>query len=178
MQIDKRKISAIHARFRQLRNGEVADNLQAQGVNYRLAWGLESYRLKEIAQEECCQGTEEERQAMAEYLWQEEVRESKMLATRLYPPSLMDIETAKAWGDAIGYTEIADQAAMNLFCRLPFAGQLANLWRNSSKPMLQYMALKLAARIDEVPSEIVAWAEILKQDETAPMWLRTAALWL
>lgn len=176
--IDKRKISAIHARFRQLRNGEVADNLQAQGVNYRLAWGLESYRLKEIAQEECCQGTDEERQAMAEYLWQEEVRESKMLATRLYPIAQMNLETAKTWGDAIVYAEIADQAVMNLFCRLPFAEQLADLWHSSEKPMHQYLALKLAARFDQIPEEIAAWAENLKQDETAPMWLRAAALWL
>lgn len=176
--IDKHKLSAIHARFRQLRNGEVADNLQAQGICYRLAWGLESYRLREISQEDCCQGNDEERKNLAEYLWQEDVRESKMLATRLYPIALMDREHADVWANDIKYTEIADQAAMNLFSRLPFATDLLHDWSQNAKPMLKYLALKIAARLDNVPEDISSWAEKIKNDETAPLWLRTAALWI
>lgn len=170
IEIDKRKISAIHARFRQLRSGELADNLQAQGIKYRLAWGLESYRLKEIAQEECCQGTSEERQALAEYLWQEEVRESKMLATRLYPTDSMNLETALLWGDQVPYCEIADQLCMNLLSHLPFVHEMIQRWIIGSN-MQQYMALQLALRLDIA----VAQAEAIAQDETKPMWLRTTA---
>ena len=42
-------VSKAHAEFRKLRNGEVGDNLRVQGVEYKTIWGLESYRLKEIA---------------------------------------------------------------------------------------------------------------------------------
>ena len=98
--VDKLVLSAIHARFRQLRNGEVVDNLAAQGITYRLAWGLESYRLREIAQEFAPSAE------LADALWNEEVRESKMLATRLYPISEMTEEKALGWIAEIKYTEL------------------------------------------------------------------------
>lgn len=171
--VDKLVLSAIHARFRQLRNGEVVDNLAAQGITYRLAWGLESYRLREIAQEF------EPSAELADALWNEEVRESKMLATRLYPISEMTEEKALGWIAEIKYTELADQICMNMLAKLPFAQQLADDLLNAdfcTDPIKTYTALKIATRIEWLSDRCLAVAESLINSE-APLYLKTAALW-
>ena len=166
-------LSKAHAEFRKLRNGEVADNLRAQGVDYKTIWGVESYRLKEIAALLRAEVQDDSAlQELAERLWSEEVRESKMLATRLYPCGLCDKETACRWAQEIRYTELADQACMNLFARLPFAEQLVAEWIEQT-PLLQYMALQLVLRL-----ELTSYAERaaqISQDATLPLWLRVSA---
>ena len=108
----KQTLSKIHARFRQLRNGEVADNLRMQGVSYHLAWGVESYRLKAIAEEVKAEVNDPETlRSLAEYLLAEDVRESKMIATRLYPLDLLTKDKAEEWASGITYTEQADRLA-------------------------------------------------------------------
>lgn len=172
-------LSKAHARFRQLRSGELGDNLRAQGMQYRLIWGLESYRLKQIA-EEFEPEDEATRKKLAEALWDEDVRESKMLATRLFPASLLDRATAEKWANAIANTELADQAAMHLLSHTPFAAEMATdmLLEAETTSMRKYLALKIASRLDQVPDRIAQQAATIKNDEKAPMWLRTAALWI
>lgn len=170
--IDKKLVSAIHARFRQLRSGEVADNLRAQGVVYPLAWGVQSYRMREIALEF------EANAELAEYLWNEEVRESKLLAPRLYPIGAMTREDAERWATGVQYAEIADQLAMHLLCRLPFAAELAERWLDGTQDdMHRYLALRIASRLDTVPAECTRKARQLAANADQPLWLRTAALW-
>ena len=165
-------LSKAHAEFRKLRNGEVGDNLRAQGIDYKTIWGLESYRLKEIAELLRPEfKSEEQQREVAERLWSEDVRESKMLATRLYPTVLMTAEMAQQWAEGIRYVELADQACMHLFSKLSFAPALAEQWIEGSD-LLQYMALQLVNRL-----ELPDWqdrASHIAQDPTRPMWLRVA----
>lgn len=171
--VDKLVLSAIHARFRQLRNGEVVDNLAAQGITYRLAWGLESYRLREIAQEF------EPSAELAETLWAEDVRESKMLATRLYPLDELTIEKAQEWIKDVGHTEIADQLCMNLLAKASFANELIGrlLDRDfEQEPITTYIALKIATRIESKTDRCNILADKII-GSIAPIFLKTAALW-
>lgn len=171
--VDKLVLSAIHARFRQLRNGEVVDNLAAQGITYRLAWGLESYRLREIAQEF------ELSAELAETLWAEDVRESKMLATRLYPIDDMTEEKALGWIADIKYAELADQMCMNLLAKLPFASHLADTLLKADfrhNPIKTYTALKIATRIECQSDRCLDTANAIISSD-APLYLKTAALW-
>ena len=170
-------VSKAHAEFRKLRNGEVADNLRAQGIEYKTIWGLESYRLKEISAIFLADETlsVEARRSLADALWHEDVRESKMLATRLYPADRMDESLANEWASAIQYTELADQACMNLFARLPFAAILANAWADDkASAMKRYMAMQLALRLEL--TELEGKASAIAQDAGNPFWLRSAAL--
>lgn len=171
--VDKLTLSAIHARFRQLRNGEIVDNLAAQGISYRLAWGLESYRLREIAQEF------EKSAELAETLWNEDVRESKMLATRLYPIDEMTIEKAISWVEESKYTEIADQICMNLLSRMPMAETIAEELAKKDideKPIAIYSAIKLATRIESKTDKMLVLSEKIL-NENVQFYLKTAALW-
>ncbi len=167
-------LSKIHAEFRRLRSGELGDNLRAQGIDYKIIWGLESYRLKEIA-ERFRNDLKETGVAsnLATALWNEEVRESKLLATRLYPVEMMTAELAETWSKQVKYTELADQLSMNLLSRVEFAEELVKDW--TSNPMAthiqRYMALQIAIRRDFT----VPQAESIAQNPNYPIWVRTAA---
>ena len=170
-------ISKAHAEFRRLRSGELGDVLRKQGIDYRIIWGLESYKLREVAismmnaiAQSGLPPTECQTE-LARALWAEDVRESKMLATRLFPPQVMLQQEAQQWAESILYTELADQACMYLFARLDFAPQIAKQWIKSEKSMMQYMALMIALRLEVSLPE----AEYLVNDMTKPLWLRTTA---
>lgn len=173
MDANTRWLSKAHAEFRKLRNGEVADNLRDQGIEYKTIWGLESYRLKEIASMLMEQIPDEAaRQQLAESLWAEDVRESKMLATRLYPIALLSAERAAQWADDVRYTELADQLCMHLLSRLADAPQWIARWIEADS-MHRYMALMLILRLD-----LTGYAEqatAIAADASQPMWLRAAA---
>lgn len=171
--VDKKTLSAIHARFRQLRNGEITDNLYAQGISYKLAWGLESYRLREIAQDFVPS------QELAEALWNEEIRESKMLATRLYPTDCITKETAIAWVKEAKYAELADQICMNMLAKMRSAQQIAEELADNdikNEPISIYAALKLATRIELVSDKLFSLAESILNSDTE-IFIKTAALW-
>lgn len=173
-------ISKAHAEFRRLRSGELGDNLRAQGIEYKIIWGLESYRLKEIAaklmesiQQQAGNDPDEVNRcqtATAQALWAEDVRESRMLAPRLYPADQMTPEEAEVWAKSVRYTELADQLCMHLLSRTPFAESLVRQWITAS-PMMQYMALQIALRLDlDVPE-----AEDIAADTALPMYVRIVA---
>lgn len=171
--VDKKVLSSIHARFRQLRNGEVTDNLAANGITYRLAWGLESYRLREIAQEF------EPSVELAETLWAEDVRESKMIAPRLYPIDALTKEKAIELVKDVKYTEIADQLCMTLLSRVSFANDIIqDLCRLDveSNHIAIYSAIKLATRLEDKSVQVRTLVKNLLNSE-APIYLKTAALW-
>lgn len=181
MDVTTQLLSKAHAEFRKLRSGELGDNLRAQGINYKIIWGLESYRLKGIAEglkEEISgiQATVNEQRdiatALAVSLWKEDVRESKMLATRLYPVSDMDIETALAWAADVRYTELADQLCMNLLSRLGDAPALAAQWIEETE-LKQYMALQLILRLNL--TDFHDKVQTIARNESKPLWLRATA---
>jgi len=185
-------LSKAHAEFRRLRSGELGDNLRAQGIDYKVIWGLESYRMKEIAErmqseiasvkyqmsDDKCQMSDDKCQMsdvkcqLSTLLWQEDVRESKMLATRLMPLEEMTPELAEEWASQVRYTELADQLCMNLLARLPFAETLVNEWINQ-REMKQYMALQIALRLDL--EKFKSQAEAIASNTDKPMWLRATA---
>lgn len=173
------QLSEIHAQFRRQMNADVAQALRKHGVIYRTCFGVPSMRLREVA-ERYTPSTE-----LAEALWKEDIRESKMLATRLYPPTEMTLTTALRWISEIRYEEIADQACMNLFAHLPIAVSLLEACLLHTKPqqvLTVYCGLKLAARLhpSQLPAEILQpiLQTVTQYIETATQTsLRTAAYW-
>lgn len=173
-------LSEIHAQFRRQMNADISLSLRRHGLDYRTIFGVPSMRLKEVA-EQYAPSVE-----LAEALWAEEIRESKMLATRLYPPHQMDEERATRWVNEIRHTEIADQACMNLFAHLSIAPRLCKRWlqTDESSCFIQcYCGLKLAARIPrerwdkEEIDTIIRRAQTLICHEDTHISLRTAAHW-
>ncbi|MEG1587386.1 MAG: DNA alkylation repair protein [Bacteroidales bacterium] len=139
--MDDNKRRQIKNCFRQAMNADLSNSMRAHGLNYRMNFGVPSPRIKLIAAQFEANADD------AVYLWNEDVRESKMLATYLFPKEEMTPDLATEWAQQIPYTEIADQACMNLFVHLPFASQLAMEWIHSANEMVIYTGLRLWVRL-------------------------------
>ena len=80
-------------------------------------------------------------------LWKENIRESKILATLLYPAQELTPEIMQHWADTIVYREIADMCCMKLFEKVPFALDKALKWISSDNEMLRYTGFQLITRL-------------------------------
>ena len=127
----------IKASFRRAMNADLSNSMRSGGLIYKMNFGVPSPRIKLISQDF---PVDEE---LADYLWNEDVRESKMLATYLFPVEKMDFKKAVEWAEQIKYTEIADQAAKNLFIRLPFQEELAGELISSDMDIMHYTGYRL-----------------------------------
>ena len=131
----------IKKRFRMAMNGIVSTSMREKGMGYRINFGLTLPLIRNIA-ESYTPNAE-----LAQYLWKEQIRESKMLATWLYPANEMNPDKAQQWAEEIPYPEIADICCMNLFIKLPFAIQKASEWVTSDKDILRYTGYQLFNRL-------------------------------
>lgn len=146
-------IRKIKSEFRRGMNGIVASSMREKGVCYKINFGLTLPILKSISQQY------PKDSKVAEKLWCEDIRESKLLAPMLYPAEDMDIETARRWVSEIPNTEVADICNMYLISKLPYAKTLAYEYAESDKELDIYVSLSLFNRLamsggiaeDEVP---------------------------
>lgn len=134
-------IKSIKNDFRLGMNGVISTSLRNKGMDYKIIFGLSLPQLRSIAEKY------PQSQEVASKLWNENIRESKLLATMLYPYNLMSIEVAKVWIDDITYTEVADIATMFLFSKLPYAEQLCLEYATSENENNIYFALRLFVRL-------------------------------
>ena len=112
-------------------NGIVSTHQRRQGLDYRINFGVEIPRLKSIAQEY------PQDKELAEALWQDNVRECKLMAIFLMPQeNYTDI--AEKWVAEAPFTEIADHLAMNILCKLPTATTDALRWIGHNSGLSQY----------------------------------------
>lgn len=158
------KIKAIKAQFRSFMNGAVSYSMRKKGLDdYKLNFGIEYPRLKEIAKEN------EPNIALAEALWIENIRECKILATLLYPKELFDLQTANLWISQTSNIEIARMLCMNLLQHMPYAPNLSFICIANEKDLIQTIGYLTIARIlpDKASMSERAADEFLNQIVTA-----------
>lgn len=134
-------IRKIRTDLRLSMDGAVAASMRQMGVKFRMIFGVGVPRLKEIARKY------EPSAALAERLWEEDVRELKILATLLYPLGELSEEVATRWAHDITNQEIREQACRNLFQEAPFAGTLADSWSADSHEAVRATGYWLFARL-------------------------------
>ena len=134
-------IQDIKKELRAAMNGVASARMRAAGAPYKLIFGVELPRLQDIARE----FTPDHQLAQA--LWNENIRESKLLATLLMPLDRFYPEVADIWVDEIPSAEVAQVATMNLFSRLPYAPSLAFEWIAGEKEMRQLCGFLIVARL-------------------------------
>ena len=118
------------------RNGAVADTLRRYGMPHKVIFGLEIPRITEIARQL------EPSDELADRLWADvDVRESRLLATYLYPVESMTAEKALQLAAGCRTQEEADMLAFRLLKRLPAADEL--LTRLDSDPTTERAASAL-----------------------------------
>ncbi len=126
------KILEIKKSVRLAMNGVVSSLQRKQGLDYKINFGVEIPRLKEIASH-----TPKERN-LALALWNENIRECKMLAIFLMPSEEFTADDAQEWIASTPFTEIADQLSMHLLRRLEGAATLSLEWIESSRALFPY----------------------------------------
>ena len=162
-------VKEIKQSFRQMMDGSVAQSMRDKGVDYHLNWGATIPRLRQMADELRMKLENQSAEipadntmaaanstlytlhsklyALSIALWKENVRECKILATMLMPPDEILPEVVDIWMEQTETLEVAEQAAMNLYCRLPYAPQKAFQWIASDKPLYQLCGFHVLSRL-------------------------------
>lgn len=134
-------IKEIKGQFRLFMNGVVSQSMREKGLDYKLNFGIELPRLKEIA------ARYEKNHEVAQALWKENIRECKILAGMLQPVDTFYPEIADIWMEDMRYPEIAELTCMNLFQYLPYASEKAFEWMADNREIFQLCGFMLMARL-------------------------------
>ena len=122
-------------------NGVVSQSMREKGLNYKLNFGIELPRIKQIAE------SLEKNHDLAQALWKEEIRESKILAGMLQPIDSFYPEIADIWVENMPNMEIAELTCMNLFQNLPYAPAKTFQWIASEDEFAQICGYLTIARL-------------------------------
>lgn len=136
------QIAKIRQTIRLSMNGVVSDQMKSMGISYKQNYGVAIPRIREIAKQYT------PNHDLAQRLWALKIRETMILATLLEPIEIFTKEQAYEWVNEVTHTELAEQTAMNLFCKLPYAAELATEWTVSGNNCwMQITGFLTAARI-------------------------------
>ena len=135
------QVKEIKKQFRLFMNGVVSQSMREKGLDYRVNFGIELPRLKEIA------AKFEKNHQVAQALWKENIRECKILAGLLQPVDTFYPEIADIWVEDMHYPEIAELTCMNLFQHLPYASEKAFQWMADEGEYFQFCGYMLMARL-------------------------------
>lgn len=170
-------IRSIRNDLRLSMNGIAATSMREKGVHYRMNFGVDLMRIREIALRYVPDVM------LAETLWKEDVRELKILATLLYPVDRFTSDAADCWVVSITNQEIREQACRNLFQQISFAGELVNLWivneieeiRATGYWLFARLCITRAPSLEMVESELIL-ERAVSDLKSESMLLRQAAL--
>lgn len=152
MQPTKEKIKEIKQSFRQYMNGVVSASMRQKGANYKINWGVSLAHLQEMAKS---YGKDEE---LAHELWKENIRECKILATMIMPPTSMNKEMTTEWVTQIHTQEIAELAAFHLFQHVEGIEHWALDWLEIDYPLVRICAYHILSSL---------FKQSLKMDENS-----------
>lgn len=135
------KLKQIKSRFRLLMNGVASQSMREKGLGYKINWGIGLPVLKSIAAE---YGKDYE---LAVELWKEDIRECRILATLIMPPSAMQPDMVDLWIGQVRNQEMAEMAAFNLFQYVDGAKDYALKWLASDKDIEQVCGYNVLSRL-------------------------------
>ena len=134
-------VKDIKNRFRLFMNGPASKSMRDKGFDYKVNWGIELPRLKEIASQY------NKNFKVAEELWKDNVRECKILAGFLMPVEEFDEDMTDIWIEDIHNPELAQLTCMNLFQNLPFAKRKSFEWMADEREYYELCGFTLMGRL-------------------------------
>lgn len=143
-------------------NGVVVEAMEQRGLKYRRNFGVDVPRLRSIA------GDYPKSHDLAQRLWQQDIRETMLLATLLQPAEQFTKELAIAWLDKCTNIELVEQMNMQLYRHLDYAPQLALECLSHTQPLRHMFGYTLALRVYEKlsHSELLAIANKALEEAT------------
>ena len=122
-------LNEIKKELRASMNGILSARMREAGMPFKLIFGVELPRLRSIA-DEFPQDAE-----LANQLWQQNIRETKLLAIMLMPPEAFTQEVANAWAETMVTAEEAQVLAMMLLSKTNHAKDTSLAWLGEGKPL-------------------------------------------
>lgn len=135
------QVRDIKRALRGMMNGVVSASMREKGLTYKVNFGVELPRLQDWAKE--LPHTHE----LAQALWQEDIRECRLLAAMLQPVDQFPPELADLWVESMRFTEEAECCVLYLFQYLPYASTKAYEWMASPRAVCQQCGFQLMARL-------------------------------
>lgn len=130
-----------------LRNGEVHSEMKKYGLNYKNALGASVVNLKELAKRY------EKNHLLAQKLWGNGFRESRIVASLLEIPAEASQQQLKRWLDEADSNELLEQICMNLLIALPNLDSQLISWIKSEEEKQQLCATMTIGRLALVDKE-------------------------
>ncbi|MCF0195847.1 MAG: DNA alkylation repair protein [Bacteroidaceae bacterium] len=134
-------ITEIKKELHAAMNGVAATRMRESGMSYRMIFGVELPRLREIAS-----GYTPSRQ-LAQALWNQPVRECKLLACMLMPEQEFLPEVADIWLEECPTTECVQVMAMCLLSQHRWSAEWAFRWVAADNPNHQLAGLLVIVRL-------------------------------
>lgn len=119
----------IKKELRASMNGILSARMRNAGMPFRLIYGVELPRLRNIATEFPQDAT------LANHLWQLNIRETRLLAIMLMPVDDFTTENATSWAETMVTAEEAQILAMVLLPKHNEAGKLCLFWLKEGKAL-------------------------------------------
>lgn len=156
-------LHAVHAELRAAMNGIASKRIRESGMAYKLSYGVELPRLREIAAEFVPD------RHLAQALWQENVRECQLLAILLYPIDEFDNDMADLWMDSLSveHAELAGLLCMELLSHVPYGLELAFQGMADERPVRQLCGFLTLTRYIMQGAQLSPDAETEFMDQAA-----------
>lgn len=135
------QVKQIKRSFRLYMNGVTSTSMRQKGLDYKINWGVSQMDLRHMAEQ---YGKDK---ALAAALWQENIRECKILATLIMPAADFTASEAMEWAATLSTVEIAETAVFNLFQHMAEAEQLSQLLLENEEKLLRICAYNLVCRL-------------------------------
>lgn len=135
------QVKQIKRSFRLYMNGVTSTSMRQKGLDYKINWGVSQMDLRHMAEQ---YGKDK---ALAAALWQENIRECKILATLIMPAADFSASEAMEWVASLSTVEMAETAVFNLFQHMAEAEQLSQLLLENDEKLLRICAYNLVCRL-------------------------------
>lgn len=135
------QVKQIKRSFRLYMNGVTSTSMRQKGLDYKINWGVSQMDLRHMAEQ---YGKDK---ALAAALWQENIRECKILATLIMPAADFSASEAMEWAATLSTVEIAETVVFNLFQHMAEAEQLSQLLLENEEKLLRICAYNLVCRL-------------------------------
>ena len=170
-------IRNIRTDLRLAMNGVVSSSMREKGMDYKMNFGVDVPRLKNIALKY------KDNVTLAETIWKLDVREMKILATMIYPVNEFSVSKADEWAAELEHQEIREHLCRNLLQELTYSDELVQKWTSNSNPSIRLTGFWLYVRLMLIKADVLQGINIppvvvqaLKDVKSDDGLLRTAAL--
>lgn len=121
-QIPNKVVKQLLQSVRRLQNGDISRIMNRMGLLYRYNFGVSIPQLTQLASKH------KANQDTANLLFEQNIREAKILASFLCETQSMSINEALKFGDEIKNQELIEQFSRNVFSKVEFLDQLIHQW--------------------------------------------------